>query len=57
MTTMDLPFVVIVFLALAVLLAAGILVAVALPHLKGAVDDERGSRDGDDPRHTSRTRR
>ena len=57
MPTMDLPFVVIVFLALAVLLAAGILVAVALPHLKGAVDDERGSRDDDDPRHTSRTRR
>ena len=54
---MDLPFVVIVFLALAVLLAAGIMIAVALPHLKGAVDDERIDREDVDPRHTSRTRR
>ncbi|MGO1284367.1 MAG: hypothetical protein ACTHUU_04545 [Brachybacterium sp.] len=54
---MDLPFVVIVFLALAVLLAVGIMIAVALPHLKGAADDERAARDDADPRHTSRTRR
>lgn len=57
MTSMDLPFVVIVFLALAVLLAVGIMIAVALPHLKGAADDERAARDDADPRHTSRTRR
>lgn len=57
MTDMDLPFIVIVFLALAVLIAAGIMIAVALPHLKGAADEQRADREDADPRHTSRTRR
>lgn len=54
MTSMELPFVVILFLVLAVLLAAGILIVVALPHLKSrAKQDQQES----DPRHSSRTRR
>ncbi|GAA4530611.1 hypothetical protein GCM10023160_31880 [Brachybacterium paraconglomeratum] len=50
---MELPFVVILFLVLAVLLAAGILVVVALPHLKSRAEEQQES----DPRHSSRTRR
>lgn len=52
---MDLPLVVIVFLGLAVLLAVGILVAVALPQLKAP--DESEDREPEDRRHTSRTGR
>ncbi|WP_162801480.1 hypothetical protein [Brachybacterium saurashtrense] len=51
---MDLPFVVFAFLFLAVLLAGGILVAVALPRLRGSDEEERSA---EDRRHTSRTKR
>lgn len=54
MKSMELPFVVIVFLMLAVLLAAGIVIAVALPHLKSGAEEEQQE---NDPRHSSRTRR
>jgi hypothetical protein len=52
---MDLPFVVIVFLALAVLLAVGILVAVARPHLRASKTE--ADHRSEDRRHTSRTGR
>ncbi|GAA1286085.1 hypothetical protein GCM10009590_09670 [Brachybacterium alimentarium] len=54
---MELPVVTIVFLGLAVLVAIGILAAVAAPHLRER--DRTGQDDGAqrDPRHTSRTRR
>ncbi|MBB5832099.1 hypothetical protein [Brachybacterium aquaticum] len=51
---MQSSFVVVLFLVLAVLLAIGILVVVALPHLRPPhdPDDEHA-----DPRHSSRTGR
>ena len=54
MSSMELPFVVILFLVLAVLLAAGIVLVVALPHLKSRNEEENEEHD---PRHSSRTRR
>lgn len=54
MSSMELPFVVILFLVLAVLLAAGIVIVVALPHLKSRTGQEQQEHDS---RHTSRTRR
>lgn len=53
---MQLPFVVIVFLVLAVLLAVGILVVVAMPHLRAPREEDDGAV-AEHPRHTSRTGR
>ena len=53
---MDLSLVVIAFLAFAVLLSVGILLAVALPQLRAPLEDEDESEPAD-RRHTSRTGR
>ena len=53
---MDLSLAVIAFLAFAVLLALGILLAVALPQLRAPLDDEH-TEEKADQRHTSRTGR
>ena len=53
---MDLPFVVIVFMALALLVAIGIVIAVALPNLRNS-EDADGEQPAGDRRHSSRTRR
>ena len=53
---MDLSLAVIAFLVFAVLLALGILLAVALPQLRASRDDEHAARTAD-RRHTSRTGR
>ena len=53
---MQLPFVVVLFLALAVLLAVGILVVVALPPLRAPREGAAGP-GAEHPRHTSRTGR
>ncbi|WP_422116938.1 hypothetical protein [Brachybacterium sp. UNK5269] len=50
---MDLPLVVIVFMALALLVSIGVMVLVALPNLRDAEDERRPA----DRRHSSRTRR
>lgn len=52
---MQLPLVVIAFLVLAVLLAVGILVVVAVPRLKGPEVSQ--DRESADQRHSSRTGR
>ena len=52
---MQLPLAVIVFLVLAVLLAVGILVVVAVPRLKGPEVSQ--DRESADQRHSSRTGR
>lgn len=54
---MDLSLVVIAFLAFAVLLAVGILLAVALPQLRAPLEDEDESEAQADRRQTSRTGR
>lgn len=51
-----LPFAAVLFLAIAVLLAVGILVVVAMPHLRAPREEDDGSA-ADHPRHSSRTRR
>ena len=51
-----LPFVAVLFLAIAVLLAVGILVVVAMPHLRAPREEDDGTA-ADHPRHSSRTRR
>ena len=53
---MQLPFVVVLFLALAVLLAVGILVVVAMPHLRAPREEDDGP-GAEHPSHTSRTGR
>ncbi|HLQ80603.1 MAG TPA: hypothetical protein VK122_05875 [Brachybacterium sp.] len=53
---MDLSLAVIAFLVFAVLLALGILLAVALPQLRAPRDDEQAARAAD-RRHSSRTGR
>lgn len=53
---MQLPFVVVLFLALAVLLAVGILVVVAMPHLRAPREEDDGPA-AEHPRHSSRTGR
>ena len=53
---MQLPFVVVLFLALAVLLAVGILVVVAMPHLRAPREEDDGPAAAH-PRHSSRTGR
>lgn len=53
---MQLPFVVVLFLILAVVLAVVILAAVAMPHLRLPREDEDGTA-AKHPRHTSRTGR
>ncbi|WP_394215513.1 hypothetical protein [Brachybacterium vulturis] len=58
---MGLSFPVIAFLVLAVLLAVGILVVVAMPHLRGtdrrADPDDADRQESPSARHTSRTGR
>jgi ammonia channel protein AmtB len=53
---MQLPLIVVLFLVLAVLLAVGILVVVAMPHLRAPREEDEASV-ADHPRHTSRTGR
>lgn len=53
---MQLPFVAVLFLILAVVLAVVILAAVAMPHLRLPREDEDGTA-AENPRHTSRTGR
>ena len=53
---MDLSLAVIAFLVFAVLLAIGILLAVALPQLRAPTDDEHAAEKAE-RRHTSRTGR
>lgn len=53
---MQLPFVVVLFLILAVVLAVVILAAVAMPHLRLPREDGDGTA-AEHPRHTSRTGR
>ncbi|GAA1315096.1 hypothetical protein GCM10009591_29370 [Brachybacterium tyrofermentans] len=55
--TMQLPVVTLVFLAAAVVVALGILYAVAAPHLRERDHDDDEGRPAENPRHTSRTRR
>ncbi|MFC5296543.1 MAG: hypothetical protein ACTIMA_11835 [Brachybacterium tyrofermentans] len=54
---MQLPVVTLVFLAAAVVVALGILYAVAAPHLRERDHDDDEGRPAENPRHTSRTRR
>lgn len=53
---MQLPVVTLIFLAAAVVVALGILYAVAAPHLRERDHDDEG-RPVENSRHTSRTRR
>lgn len=53
---MQLPFVVVLFLILAVVLAVVILGVVAMPHLRLPREEEDGTA-AEQPRHTSRTGR